>query len=99
MNCPLTDVVVLAKDERRHQVSPNCGRLEDEEEDPKVVVDHIRTLLVLLGSLRVPRDGQVGAFSRPQRRTTQTQDDRGWDEGVPVRQIRLHVEIKMSGTF
>lgn len=69
-----TNSCVLSKDERRHQVSPNSGRLKDEKEDAEIVVDHVRAFFVVFGGLHVPRYGQVGAFSRPQRRATQPQD-------------------------
>lgn len=79
-----TYVGVLSKDEWRHEVSPHGGRLEDEEEDAEVLVDDIGALLALPRSLYVPGDGQVGAFSWPQRGATQAQDHRGGDESVPV---------------
>lgn len=80
----LTDGRVLSEDEGRHEVPPHGGRLEDEEEDPEVMVDDVRALLPLPGRLDVSRDGQVGAFGRPQRGAAQTQDHRGGDEGVPA---------------
>lgn len=75
---------VLSEDERRHEVSPHGGRLEDEEEDAKVLVDDVGSSLAVPGGLRVPGDGQVRAFRRPQGGATQTQDHGGGDEGVPV---------------
>lgn len=83
----LTDGRVLSEDEGRHEVSPHGGRLEDEEEDPEVVVDDVRALLAVPRRLDVSRDGQVGAFCRPQRGATQTQDERGGDEGVPAERV------------
>lgn len=58
----LTNRRVLPKDERRHEVSPNPRRLEDEEEDAKILVDDISTLLPLQSRLLVASDGQVGAL-------------------------------------
>lgn len=70
-----TYIGVLSEDERRHEVPPHSRRLKDEKEDAEILVDDIRALFAVLGSLHVTGDGQVGAFSRPQRRTTQTQDN------------------------
>lgn len=81
---PPTDVGVLSEDERRHEVPPHPRRLKHEEEDAEVLIDDVGALLALAGSLQVSRDGQVGAFSRPQRRAPQTQDHWGGDQGVPV---------------
>lgn len=69
-----TYIGVLSEDERRHEVSPHARRLKDEEEDAEVLVDDVRALLAVFAGLHVPGDGQVGAFSRPQRRAPQTQD-------------------------
>lgn len=69
-----TYIGVLSKDKRRHEVSPHGRRLKDEKEDAKVLVDDIRAFFTLLSSLNIAGDGQVGAFSRPQRGATQTQD-------------------------
>lgn len=84
---------VLPKDERRHEVPPHARRLEDEKEDAKVLVDDIRALFALLGSLCVSWDGEVGAFGRPQRRAAQSQYDWRGDESVPVEENMMFTHM------
>lgn len=78
-----TYFIILSENERRHEVPPHGGGLEQEEEDAKVLVDDVRAAFSLRGGLSVPGDGQVRALGRPQGGSTQAQDDRGGHEGVP----------------
>lgn len=80
---PVTLSGCLAKHQRRDQVAKHTRRLVYEEEDAKILADHVSANLSSLLCVRVSHDGEVGALRGPQRGRSKSQQDGSGDQCVP----------------
>ncbi len=81
-NC--TYASILAEYQRWHEVSPYRWWLKNEEKDAKILVDEILAFLVDFLASSVSTYCEIGAFCRPQRWTSHTQNDRGSHQTWPT---------------